>query len=47
MKLASGKPEAFTEAYVTSEGEKYPILPGLSKRNITDYMIGDNFGKSL
>ena len=44
-KLLSGDPKVFTEAVITGDGSKYPMLPGLKERKPTDYMIGENFGK--
>ena len=44
-KLAKADAKTFTEAIVTGDGRKYPLLPGLDKRKLTDYMVGENFGK--
>ncbi len=44
-KLLSGDHKVFTEAVITGDGSKYPMLPGLKERKPTDYMIGENFGK--
>jgi hypothetical protein len=45
QKLLSGDHKVFTEAVITGDGAKYPLLPGLKERKTTDYMIGENFGK--
>ena len=44
-KLAKADAKTFTEAIVTGDGRKYPLLPGLDKRKLTDYMVGEKFGK--
>lgn len=45
QKLMSGDHKVFSEAVITGDGAKYPMLPGLKERKTTDYMIGENFGK--
>lgn len=44
-KLAAKDEKAYVQAVVSSEAEKYPLLPGLKNRKPTDYVVGDNFGK--
>ena len=44
-KLAAKDEKAYVQAVVSSEAEKYPLLPGLKKRKTTDYVVGTNFGK--